>query len=101
MAGDEKPWYASDYVASPTVCKPSPREPLWTLIKAGKRVDATLLFHVESYGWECQCLYNGELAYGQRFAMRDGALEEAEVHRRRLLSEGWSVPPSSTPNTDG
>jgi hypothetical protein len=28
-----------------------PREYLWTLVKARKRIDAELLFHGESHGW--------------------------------------------------
>jgi len=55
----------------------------------GKRIDCELRFHRESYGWECVCLYNGELVYGRRFVMKAGALTQAEAQRLRLLGEGW------------
>jgi hypothetical protein len=38
---------------------------IWSLRKNGKQVDAELRDHGE-WGWECQFLYNGELAYGRR-----------------------------------
>ena len=34
----------------------------------GRHVECELRFHGESYGWECQCLYDGEPAYGRRLA---------------------------------
>jgi hypothetical protein len=68
-----------------------PGERVWTLRKNGRQVDCELRFHGESYGWECQCHYNGELAYGQRFIMKAGALEEAEAQRCRLMREGWNT----------
>jgi len=37
--------------ARDTACTPFPRERVWTLVKAGRRMDASLLFHGESYGW--------------------------------------------------
>jgi hypothetical protein len=64
-------------------------EHVWSLRKNGRQVDCELRFHGESYGWECQCLYNGDLGYGRRFVLRADALEEAESQRRRLLNEGW------------
>jgi hypothetical protein len=57
-----------------------------------EQVDCELRFHGESYGWECQCLHEGELAYGQRFILRELALAEADAQRVRLLREGWTVP---------
>ena len=65
---------------------------LWSLRKNGRRVDCELRFHGESYGWECQCLYDGELVYGRRFVMREAALHEAEAHRQRLSSQGCLAP---------
>jgi hypothetical protein len=90
---DEKPWFAPGHVNSllGTVCTPRPREPLWTLAKGGKRVDAELPFHGE-HGVEVQCLYDGVMAYGHRFVLREQAVAEGEVHRRRLMREGWTVP---------
>ena len=64
---------------------------VWSLRKDGKQVDCELQFHGESYGWECRCLHDGELAYGQRFIMKAGALEEAEAQRARLLKEGCAT----------
>jgi hypothetical protein len=63
---NEKPWYAPGHVADlrSEIYTPRVRESIWTLTKAGRRVDCALLFHGESYGWECQCLHDGELAYG-------------------------------------
>jgi hypothetical protein len=56
-----------------------------------KRVDAELLFHGE-LGVEVQCLYDGVMAYGHRFVLREQAIAEGEVHRQRLMREGWKVP---------
>jgi hypothetical protein len=67
-----------------------PANPVSTLRKNPHRVDCELKFHGESYGWECLCLYDGELAYGRRFLVRAHAVEEAKRHRTRLLGEGWS-----------
>ena len=90
---DEIPWYAPGHAASQqgAVSTRRTRERLWTLTKRGQRIDAELVFHGESYGWECQCLHDGELAYGQRFVMREGAVAEAEAQRPRLLAEGWTA----------
>lgn len=64
-----------------------------TLVAAEGRqaIDCELRFHGESYGWECQCLHDGVLAYGQRFVLREGALGEADAQRQRLVNEGWMV----------
>jgi hypothetical protein len=93
---DEKPWYSPGHVDSltGTVCTPRPREPLWTLVKGGRRVDAELLFHGE-LGVEVQCLYDVVMAYGHRFVLREQAIAEGEAHRRRLMKEGGA--PSRTP----
>lgn len=60
--------------------------------KNGKKVDGELRFHGESYGWECQFLYNGELTYGRRWTLRADALAEAEEKRRELEGVGWRIP---------
>ena len=57
--------------------------------KHGKQIDCELRFHGESYGWECQCLHDGVLAYGQRFVLREGAMAEAEAQRQRLTTQDW------------
>jgi hypothetical protein len=93
MADDEG-WYKPNRPPRPPR-QPTPGEPVWSLRKNGKRVDCELRFHGESYGWQCQCLHEGELAYGQRFVMREGAAAEAEAQRQRLISEGWMLPVTS------
>jgi len=63
----EVPWYAPGYAAATLaqVCKPRPRERLWTLVKAGSRIDAELLFQAED-GVEIQFLHQGVMAYAHR-----------------------------------
>ena len=56
--------------------------------KNGKQVDAELRRHPE-WGWECQFLSNGELAYGRRWVTRADALAEAEAKRQELERDGW------------
>ena len=92
----DTPWYAPHHVI-PTRRTPQAGEPVWSLRKHGRQVDCELRFHGESYGWECQCLHEGELAYGQRFVSRAGAVQEAEAQRARLLREGWTAPVTSHP----
>jgi hypothetical protein len=36
--------------------------------------------------------HDGVLGYGQRFVLREGAMEEAEVQRQRLMKDGWDTP---------
>jgi hypothetical protein len=88
----EKPWFAPGHVdsLSGSCCTPRPRDPLWTLVKGGKRVDAELLFHGE-LGVEVQFLHEGVMAYGQRFVLREQAVQEGGVHRRRLMKDGWTA----------
>jgi hypothetical protein len=75
--------------------QPTQGEPIWTLVKNGRRMDCELRFHGESYGWETQVLDGGELIYGQRFPLKAGALAEADAQRTRLLAEGWATPATS------
>jgi hypothetical protein len=56
--------------------------------KNGKQVDAGLRGHGE-WGWECQFLYNGELAYGRRWVKRADALAEPEEKGVELERGGW------------
>jgi hypothetical protein len=88
---DDEDWYKPNRPPVPPR-QPTPGESVWSLRKNGKQVDCELRFHGESYGWECQSLHEGELAYGQRFVMREGAVAEAEAQRQRLIDEGWAVP---------
>jgi hypothetical protein len=93
MADDD--WYKPHRPPVPPR-RPKPGEHVWTLRRLGRQGDCELRFHGdESYGWECQCLFDGVLAYGHRSVLRAQAVEEAEAHRRRLLSEGWSIPAST------
>jgi hypothetical protein len=87
MMTDED-WYKPHRPPAPPR-QPKPSERVWSLHKNGREVDCELRFHGESYGWECQCLHDGDLAYGRRFPLRAHALEEAEAHRQRLLALGW------------
>jgi hypothetical protein len=59
--------------------EPAPTPPWRTrldLRKNAHRVDCARKFHGESYGWECQCLYDDKLAYGRRFVLRTQTLEQ-------------------------
>jgi hypothetical protein len=77
MTNDALLWNAPP----PPPRKPSPTEHVWSMRKNGKQVDAEPLGHGE-WGWECQFLYNGELADGRLWTMRAEALAEAEKKRR-------------------
>ena len=70
--------------------QPNPGQHVWSLRKAGQQIDCELRFHGESYGWECQFLHDGVLAYGQRFLLHERALAEAKAQRQRLTLAGWT-----------
>jgi hypothetical protein len=89
MADDD--CYKPDYQPVQPQRQPTPGEHVWTLRNNGRQIDCDLLFHGESYGWECRFLHDGELAYGQRFVLREKALREAESQRARLTAEAWGV----------
>ena len=95
MANDDD-WYKPHRPPAP-LRQPKPGEHIWSLRKNGKHVDCELRFHGESYGWESQCLHDGELEYGRLFILRELALEEAEAQRVRLMGEGWAVPVTRHP----
>lgn len=80
-------WSAQGRAGAP--CKPRPRERLWTLTKAGERIDAELLFHAE-HGVEIQFLHEGVMAYGQRWMLRAQAVDEASGKRAELERAGWA-----------
>jgi len=48
------------------------------------------------WGWECQFLYNGELAYGRHWVTRADALAEAE-EKRQDLNVTVGEPPTKKP----
>jgi hypothetical protein len=83
-------WSAQGRTAAP--CKPRPRERLWTLTKAGKRIDAELLFHAE-HGVEIQFLHENVMPYGRRWTLRAQAIEEASAKRVELEQQGWIQAP--------
>lgn len=84
MSNDALLWNAQP----PSPRTPRPVERVWSLQKNGKQVDAELRAHGE-WGWECQFLYNGELAHGRCWVTRADALAEAEEKRQELSGEGW------------
>lgn len=87
MSGDA--FYSPDRTPKPPR-QAKPGAHVWSLFKPGRRIDCELRFHGESYGWECQCLEDSGLRYGQRFVLRAEALDEAEAQRRHLIGEGWT-----------
>ena len=84
MSNDDRLWNAPP----PPPRKPRPAERVWSLRHNGRQVDAELRGHGE-WGWECQFLYAGELAYGRRWMTRAEALAEADEKRRELEQKGW------------
>jgi hypothetical protein len=88
---DDDAFYSPNHARTIAPRQAKPGEPVWSLQKNGHRVDCELRFYGESYGWECQCSYDGGMRYGQRFAVHEQALEEAECQRQRLMKEGWSA----------
>ncbi len=72
---------------------------LWSMRKKGKQIDAELRGHGE-YGWECQFLNDGELAYGRRWITRALALAEADDKRNELAQQGWTAVSSEDQSAD-
>jgi len=66
--------------------------------RTANRSIASFGFNGESYGWECQWLHDGELAYGHLFILRELALKEAEAQRQRLMRDGWKLPSTQAPD---
>ena len=67
-------------------------EHLWTLEKAGRRVDCRLLEHGE-HGVEVQLFRDREFYAGRRFATRALADAYADAECQVLTArEGWSEP---------
>ena len=75
----------------PPARKPRPAEPLWSVRKAGRQIDAELLGQGE-YGWEFRLLDRGEFYAGRRFDLRAQAVAHGEEIRRELEADGWSAP---------
>jgi hypothetical protein len=91
---NDPPWYSPDYsnALHGKGCTPRPREHIWTLVKAGRRIDAELLSQGEA-GWEIQLMHNdGTEFFAWRFPLKGGALAEAEAQHARLTREGWTAP---------
>jgi len=96
---DEAPWYAPGCAATlqGKGCAPRPREHVWMLTKAGRRMQASPLFQGESYGWETQLLEGGDVFYGPRFLLKAGAQAEAEAMRDWFVRDGWTDAMTSRP----
>jgi hypothetical protein len=69
---------------------PQPGEPVWTLIKAPKRVDCELRDDGE-YGCEVRLFRDSEFSAGRRFPDRAHALAHATALRAMLENGGWTV----------
>ncbi|HZT76948.1 MAG TPA: hypothetical protein VFA27_09840 [Vicinamibacterales bacterium] len=74
--------------------KPTPRttrrgEPVFSMTKNGRRLDAELRDHGE-FWCEIQFLVDGDLVYGRLWPNRSVALVEAEVKRVELNARGWT-----------
>ena len=77
----QEPFYSPNAKLAPAR-QPKPGEHVWSLRKAERRVDCELRFHGESYGWECQCLYNGDLALPNgNCALRDAPAYSSMIRR--------------------
>jgi hypothetical protein len=70
--------------------KPRPTEPLWTLTKAGQRIDAELIDQREA-GCELRMLQNGEWLSGRRFSEKARANAHGDDVRHQLEKRGWSL----------
>ena len=77
------PFYAPGHDNSPrpAPAKPRPGEPLWSLRKGGRQIDAELRYHGE-YGVEAQIFSDRELLIGRRFDTRELAVQWAEEERK-------------------
>jgi hypothetical protein len=78
-------------VPPPSLRKPRPTEPLWTLCKGDQQTDAALLGHGE-YGWELRLLRQGDFYGGRRFDLREQAVAFGSEIRRELEADGWCSP---------
>jgi hypothetical protein len=85
VSNEDRLWNAPP----PPLRKPRPAERVWSMRRHGRQVDAQLRGHGE-WGWECQFLYAGELAYGRRWVTRADALAEADEKRLELVRKGWT-----------
>jgi hypothetical protein len=86
MSNDTMLWNAP----APPPRKPRPCEHIWSSGRTESRLTRSYAEHGE-WGWECQFLYNSELAYGRRWVTRADALPEAEGKRQELEGDGWQM----------
>lgn len=70
---------------------PTPNDRVWTVLKAGQRIDCELRFLKDPAEWELRFLFGGDLAYGRLFVLYEHALEGAEAQRQSLIDGGWCV----------
>jgi hypothetical protein len=67
---------------------PHMQERLWSLCKAGRRIDCELFDH-GSHGVEVQLVRDGHWYSGLRFTLRAQALAHADLRRDDLERHGW------------
>jgi hypothetical protein len=76
--------------------QPNPGEHIWLLRNSGRQVDCQFRFHGESYGWECQGSYDGDLADGRRLKSKRTLRGQAQGRQNGytiwglLVYERWS-----------
>jgi hypothetical protein len=73
-----------------------PGELLFEFVRASDRapMSCELRFHGESFGWECQCLYDGDLVYGQlkrRSAKTPEEFHFVPAHKRSHSEEAFPI----------
>ena len=81
----DQPFYAPNRTTEPR--QPRAGEHLWTVEKNGRRL-ACELRDDGAAGVELQVSRDGELLYGQSWANRALALEEADERKAQYLREG-------------
>jgi len=71
---------------------PKARRPewLWSLQKAGRRIDCELHSNGRA-GWECRLFDEDWLIEGYPVRRRADALAHAEEQRQKLKREGWTA----------
>jgi hypothetical protein len=81
-----EPFYAPDHKPAPPR-QPKRGEPLWAILKDGQQLECELRDH-GAWGVEVQVYRDREFLYGQRWATRALAIEEADDRRAAYLRKG-------------
>jgi hypothetical protein len=89
----DQPFYAPN--RAPTPRQPRAGEPLWTVRKNGCLL-ACELRDDGAAGVEVQMSRDGAFLFGQRFATRARALEEADARKAQYLRDGGVLMGSSS-----